>query len=230
MVSIRERVFLVSGADFSQRKLAIGNIKKRILQNSSAQLNTLTLYSEEIEIKSLQENLFQSSFGEAKLIIFKDCFELGSSVREFLFNNLKKILTANYIIFETDKNLYYLEKNKKLLSDKFFGLLLKKAASFRVASSKKKLSLDDFMNSIRRNDLASSLYVLENLFATGAKEKVLGPQIIGILVRKFSYLKNPAEKDRYFEYLWEADRAIKEKGLSARLVIETLLVKLFGPQ
>jgi len=84
------------------------------------------------------------------------------------------------------------------------------------------------MNSVGKNDLSSSLYILEKLLKSDVNEKILGPQIIGVLVKKFSCLRSSPDKDRYFEYLWEPDRAIKEKGLSSRLTIETLLVKLFG--
>lgn len=134
----------------------------------------------------------------------------------------------NSIIFETDKDYYQLQRNKKFISDKFFSLVFKKAALFKIASSKKKVSIEDFFNSVRKNDLASSLFVLESLFTGAAKDKSLGPQIVGFLVGKFSYLGYSAKKDKYFKHLWEADRAIKEKGFDTRLVIETLLVKLFA--
>jgi len=227
MVSIRERIFLICGADFSQRQRALTNLKNRILKNSPLSLNSITFYSKELDSKTLKEKLFVSSFGKNKVVIFKNFFEMKAQTRILLFNNLKKILTTNYIICETDKDHYQLQSNKRLISDKLFALVLKRAALFRVASSKRKVSIQDFMSSIRKSDLTSSLYILESLFEAGAKDKVLGPQVIGILVRNFSYLKNPVEKDRAFKYLWEADRAIKEKGLAPRLVIETLLVRLF---
>ena len=232
MVNIRERVFLISGNNFLQHRLAIENIKKRILKGKTTPFDVHTFYGKETNVRDLGEKLFTVSFKKEKIIVFKNSRDLSAAVRNFLFENLNKILAANYLIFETDEDYYQFQKNKKLTADKLFSIVLKKAALFRVASIKEKSSMEDFIGSIRRNDLAASVYILEKLFKGGSKNKALGPQIIGILVQKFSASggKNPTEKDRYFRYLWEADRAIKEKGLDPRLVIETLLAKVFEPR
>ena len=235
MVNIRERVFLILGNNFLQRRQAIENIKKRILKGKTTPFDVHTFYGKEVNIRDLGEKLFTLSFEKRKIIVFKNSRDLSAAVRNFLFENLNKILTANYLIFEADEDYYHFQKNKKFAADKLFSVVLKKAALFRVVSTKEKNSIEDFMGSIRRNDLAASVYILEKLFKGGSKDKALGPQIIGILVQKFSVQgfvsggKNPAEKDKYFRYLWEADRAIKEKGLDPRLVIETLLAKVFVP-
>ena len=83
------------------------------------------------------------------------------------------------------------------------------------------------MGSVRRNDLVSSLYILEKMIAANGNDRALGPQIIGILVGKFSYVNSVTAKAEALNLLWEADRAIKEKGIDARIAIESLLVKLF---
>jgi|TARA_B100000315_G_scaffold248574_1_gene278606 hypothetical protein len=230
MVSVREKVFLISGNNFIQRQRALEGIKKRILQDKSATFSVLTLYPKEIDSEDLADKLFTTSFTKKKVVIFKNFQDLPSAARKFIFDNLKKILINNYVIFETEKDSYQLQKNKKITVDSLFSFILKNAASFRVASSRQEASMEDFISGIRKNDLSYALYVLESLFKKGTTDRILGPQIIGILVKKFSYLKDPAKKEKYFKYLWQADRAIKEKGLDTRLVIETLLVKLFGPQ
>lgn len=230
MVNIRERAFLISGSNFSQRQQALKSIRKRILQDQAAAFSILTLYSKELTPKDLAQKLFTTSFTNKKIVVFKNFHDLSSAARKFIFDNLQKVLVNNYVIFETEKDNYQLQKNKKFSSDDLFSFILKRAASFRVSSARSSLSIEDFIGSIRKNDLAHSLYVLESLFENTAKDKILGPQIIGILVRKFSYIKDQSKKEEYFKYLWEADRAIKEKGLDVRLAIETLLVKLLGPQ
>jgi len=228
MVNIRERVFLISGTDFLQRQRAIENIKKRILKGKAAFLSVSTFYGKEVNPKDLGEKLFTTSFGKERIAVFKNIQDLPSAVRKFLFENLKKILANNYLIFETDKDYYNFQRDKKFINDKFFVSVLKKAALFRVVSTREKATIEDFMASLRKNDLATSVYIFEKLFAGGLKDKMLGPQIIGILVKKFSFLENPTEKDRCFKYLWEADRAIKEKGMDSRLVIESLLARVLG--
>ena len=228
MVNIRERVFLISGTNFLQRQRVVENIKKRILKGKVSSLNVLTFYGKEVNPKDLGEKLFATSFGEERMVVFKNFQDLPSTARKFLFDNLKRILSNNYLIFETDKDYHQFQKDKRFTSDEFFVSVLKKAALFRVGSTKEKATIEDFIASLRKNDLATSVYILEELFDGGSKDKILGPQIIGILVRKFSFLTNPTERDRYFKYLWEADRAIKEKGLDPRLVTETLLVRILG--
>ena len=229
MVNIREKVFLISGTNFLQRQRVVENIKKRILKVKASHLNVFTFYSKETSPKDLGEKLFTTSFGKEKIAVFKNSQDLSPAITKFLFDNFKRILSNNYLIFETDKDYYQFQKDRRFTNDKFFVSVLKKAALFRVVSTKDKPTMDDFTASLRKNDLATSVYILEKLFAGGAKDKMLGPQIIGILVRKLSFLKNPTEKNRYFKYLWEADRAIKEKGLDSRLVIESLLVRVLGP-
>jgi len=251
MVNIRERVFLISGTNFLQRQRVIENIKKRIAKDNPAFVNTLTFYGKEPDTRSLQKELFTVPFGKSRMVLFKNFQDLVPPVRNFLFVNLDKILAVNYIVLETDREYYQLQKDKTFLSDKFFNLVSQRAASFKV-SSLRKAAIGDFIGSIRKKDLVSSLHILEELFKEGGKEKSLGPQIIGILVGRFSYLadeeksfslreRNPNSfqnthtyskslyhENRCFQYLWEADRALKEKGLNSRLVIEILLVKLFS--
>jgi len=229
MVNIRERVFLISGTNFLQRQHAVENIKKRILKGKASSLNVFTFYGKEVKLEDLGEKLFTTSFGKERIVVFKDSQDLPSAVRKFLFDNLKRILSSNYLIFETDKDYYQFQKDKRFTNDEFFVSVLKRAALFRVVSTKETATIEDFIASLRKNDLATSVYILEKLFAGGSRDKILGPQIIGILVRKLSFLKDPTEKDRYFKYLWESDRAIKEKGLDPRLVIEALLVRVLGP-
>jgi len=230
MVNIRDKAFLISGSNFSQRQQALKSIKKRILKEKSAAFSVLTLYSKELTPKDLGDKLFTASFTDKKIVIFKNFENLPSAARKFIFDNLKKILINNYVIFETAKDNYQLQGNKKFFSDSLFSFVLKRAASFRVSPVKKDLSIEDFIASLRKNDLAQSLYVLESLFENTARIKILAPQVIGILVKKLSYIKDPSKKEDYFKHLWQADRAIKEKGQDARLTVETLLVKLLGPQ
>ena len=227
MVNIRDRFFLVYGSNFLQRQKIIENFKCKILKEKSASINILTFYGKEVKLKDFQEKILTSSFDNIKILIFKDFSEIPQPVRLYLLNNLDKLLISNYIIFESDKESHSLQGNKKIASDKFFSLVFKNSQVYRVSSSKRKLSIEDFMGALRKNDLDSCLYVLENLFEGTAKDKAIAPLIIGILVRKFSYPNiNSFNKEKCFEYLWKADRAIKEKGHDARLTIETLLIKL----
>ncbi|HIE35896.1 MAG TPA: hypothetical protein EYP89_01495 [Candidatus Omnitrophica bacterium] len=226
MVRLGERIFLVVGEDFFQRQRAIESIKKKIPKSSS--LNTITLYCREIDLKVLKENLFTFSFDKEKILIFKETQNLSSRVKDFLFKNIKKIITFNYVIFEIERDYQKLNKDKDFIKDKFFSFLFRKATPFKLSSFFLKASLEDFKLSIRRGDLNSSLFILEKLFKEVPKRKdILGMQILGILINEFGFLKNPYEKEKYFSYLWEADRKIKEKGIDSHLAITQALVKMF---
>ena len=146
-----------------------------------------------------------------------------------MFKNIKKILSANCLIFDTDKEFYQLQRDKKFMSDDLFALVLRGAAIYRVSSLKREFSIQDFISSLRKNDLKASLYVVESLFAAGTKDSILGPQIIGILVQSCSRFSHWRRKE-CLEYLWEADRALKERGIDSRLVVETVLTKIFSKQ
>ena len=224
-MNVRERLFLISGGNFLQRQAALSGIKKRLLKEASSVLSVFTFYAKEVGLKDLNE-ISTVSFGQKKIIIFRNFHQLTSPVRKLLYKNIKKILTANYLIFDSDREYYRLQRDKKLAADPLSALIIKRAAVYRVSSPKPQLTIQDLMSSLRKNDLSASLYIVESLFRSGAKVDILGPQIIGILVRKASYFQEQ-RKNECLEYLWEADRAIKERGIDGRLVVERLLVKIF---
>lgn len=227
-MNVRERLFLILGGDFNQRQLALSGIKKRLLKQESLPIDFFTFYAKEIDLKTFSEKLLTVSFGQRKVVIFRNFHQLTSPVRKLFLKNIKKILETNYMIFDSDKEYYQLQKDKKFLSDELFSFIIKRAAIFRVSAARKEFSIQDFMSSLRKNDYKSCLYVVESLFAAGAKADILGPQIIGILVHRSTGL-NGHQRKKHLQYLWEADRNLKEKGLDPRLVISTLLVKIFTP-
>ncbi|MCF7907940.1 MAG: hypothetical protein K9L86_03590 [Candidatus Omnitrophica bacterium] len=227
-MKVRERLFLISGGNFDQRQRTLSGIKKRLFKEKDSPLDTFTFYGKEVELKGLNDKLLTASFGQRRMIIFRNFHQLASPVRKFIFKNIKRILLANYVVFDSDKEYYQLQRDKRFMSDSLFTLAIKQAAVYKVSPVKKDFSFQDLMSSLRKNDLNSSLYIIESLFRSGSNAHMLGPQIIGVLVHKCSGFSNP-RREICLEYLWEADRALKEKGVDSRLAIETLLVKIFTP-
>jgi hypothetical protein len=230
MVKVDTRLFLVVGADFLQRQRAIENIKRRVFKNHPTSLNTLIFYSKEIDLSQLKKKIFTFSFDKEKIVILKNAEFLSKEITDFFFKNIKKILLGNYLIFEIEKDYYNLRKDKNFLSHNFFRLLLSKAKIFKVPSYSSRVSLEEFKKSIRRRDLDSSLYILEKLFKTQTKEKEIGMQVLGILIKEFSSMQGMLEREKNLSYLWEADRSIKEKRLNYLLVLNRLLVKILGKE
>ena len=227
MVNSREKIFLVAGSAYSQRRLAIKQIKEKILSKKKfSSLNSSILYSKELKPDDIKKLLLNFSFDTYRLVIFKNAFFLPTAVKKYLLQNLDKITSHNYLVFEMERGFSQLQRDKKFSSDGLFSLLTKKATIYKIKSEEGDTSMDDFRQSIRRNNLASSLYAVEKLFNARPKDRGLGPQILGILTYHLSYSRSPFRKKEGLRNIWDADRALKEKGLDARLVIETLLVKL----
>lgn len=225
-MKVRERLFLISGGNFDQRQRTINSIKKRLFKDKGSSLDIFTFYGKEVELKDLGDKLLTTSFGQRRMVIFRNFHQLKAPARKFIFKNINKILLANYVIFDSDKEYYQLQRDKRFMSDSLFTLAIKQAAIYRVSSVKRELTIQDLMSSLRKNDLDSSLYISESLFRFGSNIHILGPQIIGILVRQCSDFSS-RRREACLEYLWEADRALKEKGIDSRLVINCLLVKVF---
>lgn len=228
MVTNSKRVFIVSGTDFFQRKLALDNIKKRLMPQKSGGLNILTFYSREIDIKVFQEKIFTFSFDREKIIVLKNADDLSRETKEFILENYKEIISANFIILEMDRDYWTLQRDKKIANDKFFSFIFKNAVSTNSGTAAKEVSWDDFKRGIRSRDLNSSMYCLERLFEKN-NEREIGPLILGILVREVACLRDFADREKKLSYLWEADRQIKEKGIDTKLAIEVLLTKLLTP-
>ena len=223
MVTVKDKVFYIYGPDFSSRKLTIENIKKKILQESPGSLNVLNFYPKEINIKDLQEKILLSSFDKKKILIFKDIYNLPKEIRDFLFNNFNRIISGNYLIFEAESNP---PANKKVSTDKFFSFILAKAACYKAGLARYKASFEDFKKSLRQANASQAIYVLDKLFEDKVSEserKTLGLQLFGVLVSESSYLKNSALRKKYLNYLWQADREIKERGFDPRFAIEIFL-------
>lgn len=218
---------MVCGASYFGRQRAIENIKKNF-SAKAASLVTSTFYGKEAEVQQVEEILLTASFARSRIVLFKDFTALGAAIRTFLFSHYQKLPSGICLIFETDKDFYQLQKDHSVARDSFFSLIMKQASLIRVSSNERQVTLQDFIMSVKKHDLSASLYALERLCETEAKAKILGPQIMGILISHFAYHKNISSDGKEFVYLWQTDRALKEKGIDSRLALETLLVKLFG--
>jgi len=224
MVTTKEKIFFISGNDFSGRRLIIENIKKKTLKASDSSLNVLNFYPREINIKDLQEKVLLSSFGKEKILIFKDVYNLPKEVKDFLYNNLSRIIASNYIIFEAEGERSL--RDKKISADKFFNFIIANAACYKAGAALQNLSFEDFKKSIRQGNRGEAIYILNRLFeqkSSDNEKKALGLQLFGILVSEVSYLKNDALRVKYLNYLLEADRAMKERGFDPRFAIELFL-------
>ena len=230
MANLKSRIFLICGQDFASRRLIIENIKKTILQKATGSLNTLIFYAKEIDIKDLQEKILLIPFDQKKILIFKDIENIPKAIKDFLLTSITKILSNNYILFETEKN--YFANDRRIAQDKFLSFIFSNSTIFKAGKYIYQTSFNDFINSIRSGDPASSLYVLSRLFeakTSDGEKKALGLQLFGVLVSEVSYLKDKNLREKYFKQLLKTDRMIKEKGMEPRFAIELFLSRSFTP-
>lgn len=222
MGDIKKRLFLVVGSDFFQRQQDIKKIKTKFI---TYRLPWISIYSQDIDKKSLADRLFTFSFSGDKVILFRDATNLSLSVRNFLFDNFSKIISSNYIIIEIAKNYFWWLRDKNVQKDRFFNFVINKSHLFKSSSyGRRDFSVNDFRRAVRDRDFSLAIYTLEKLFQKGIREEELSLQALGILIRELGGWA--ALNSQYLPLLWNGDRLIKEKGVSSRLALEILLVRL----
>ncbi|RKY37358.1 MAG: hypothetical protein DRP72_03230 [Candidatus Omnitrophota bacterium] len=221
------KIFCVIGLDFEHRQRAIENIKKELLREKAAFLNTVVLYCKDLNLQELKSTLYTFPLEKKRVVIFKGAEYLSQGVKLFLLRKLKDLLSLNYLIFEIERDHAQFIYDRKVREDKFFSYLLKRCILRRIISIQEDYSLNKLISLVRRNERAQAFSTLEKMFLQSKKSENLATQILGALTREFSYLTNHYQRSRYFQLLWEADRLIKEKGIPSKLALEILLAKLF---
>jgi hypothetical protein len=220
-MDVKAKVFLFAGDKADRRDSALDDLKKKIFPSGKG-CSIFTYHCYDLNLNTLQEEIFTFSFDREKLSIFKGIEELDKEARNFLKDNLEKIAAVSHLIFESDYDVNGLRAGK----NDFFDLLLREATLINLSSGVHSLTVEDFMLCLRKNDLSGALYTVNRLFD---EEGDLSSLIIGILNGRAAYIENKAEKARVLDLLWHADRGIKEKSADSRLAVETLLIKILTP-
>jgi len=220
-MNVKAKVFLFAGDKADRRESASGDLRKKIFPSGKG-CSIFTYHCAELNLSTLQEEIFTFAFDLDKLTLFKGIENLEQEARDFLKINLEKIAAVSYLVFESDFGVSALRAEK----DDFFDLLLREATLIDFSSGTRALTVDDFIVCLRRNDLAGALYTVNRLFDD---EGDLSSLIIGILNGRAAYIGDKAEKARVLGLLWHADRGIKEKSADSRITVETLLIKILTP-
>ncbi|MBU2103251.1 MAG: hypothetical protein ABH865_08695 [Candidatus Omnitrophota bacterium] len=228
MVTLQERLFLITGPQFSQRQRALEVIKKKVFRDLSA-FNLLTFYADDIELNDFSEKVLTVSFEGARIILIRDALRLSAEVRQFIFENIKKIILSNCIALEVEKEYKRLQEEKKITTDTLFGLFFAQATILKTAPAlDEQVTFETFKTNLFRRDLPGSLYALQALFSQRTRDDRLGLQILGLLISAGAQERDPGKKEKKMIYLWEADRAIKEKGIDSQTVLSVALTKILN--
>ncbi|MFH1772174.1 MAG: hypothetical protein ABH872_05085 [Candidatus Omnitrophota bacterium] len=227
-MKISDRLYLVAGKDLRQRKMAIERIKQKISKETSACYSEYIIFGKDADCLSIKENVFTFSFTRGKILILRDPLKLSKDVKIILKNNLDKVLSVHYLIVESQDDYYYLQNSKKLASDELFGFILRNAQKVKISSSGPPNFMANFKKSIRAAGKEAVFLSLENLFKEVSNASDIAPLILGIMVNEVSAIKDKAKRLSCLEYIWRADRDIKEYGNDARVAVELLLIRLFN--
>ncbi|MCM8774313.1 MAG: hypothetical protein NC820_06230 [Candidatus Omnitrophica bacterium] len=224
MVDVKKRVFLITGADFFYRKRVLDSIKLRVVGDKYSPFNTIVIYSKDVEENKLKETLLNLPLIDNRVFIFKEADKLNKQLKDFLFNNLDKLVSNNYLIFEIEVDYFYLKDY--LTKDNFFGYLLRNAQLIKTGSFEENFSISRFMRMLKINNLEGAFYTIEKIFEDNKNSEVLGMQILGAICREFSYINDPWEKEKFFNVIWETERALKEGRIEPLLALERLIIKI----
>jgi len=221
-----KRIFIVVGLDFASRKLAIDNLKKRLIPQNSC-LSFQSYYGRDIDLNKLRSFFLNLSFDKERIVVFKESSLLSKEVKDFLYKNVKEIIKNNYLIFEFEENYFFLKRNKRFIEDKFFGHILRYASLIKIASFTGDVSIRKLMDTIKSNKLQDALYVLESVFDNAGKNKdFVGMQVLGAITKSFSYMHNAAEKKRCFNLIWDTERILKNRKIESKTALQILITKL----
>ncbi|MCM8787223.1 MAG: hypothetical protein NC935_04125 [Candidatus Omnitrophica bacterium] len=226
MVNLRNKFFFVIIPNFLKRKETVENLTKKILQNSPTSLNVLVLYSKELNLETFKNKTSFISFDSKKILIFKEITQLPPDVKDNFVENLTKLISNNYFIFETEKEYFDFIHDKRFSNDKFFKFLFQHATVIKASKANNISLFTEFKKYLNRADIEGTFYALEKLFSQYPNDDKLSLQILGMLVFKASLIEDITRKEYYLDELFKLDRALKEKNIDAKLAIEKTITKL----
>ncbi len=209
-------VYLFIGTDNLTKDIHIKKLKDQILAKSSEQFNSDSLYSRELNLKTLQEKLLSLPVNNAKrLIIIKNAQDLKDDVKKFLIQYVKNPYPQVELILDIS------EIDKK---DTFIKEILHFTKVFRL---KEAVHADTFTlsRSIEMRKADFSLKILNDLLKEGERpERILG----GL---RYVWERDnavPLEKRKRLKFLLNCDIEIKTGKLKPLFALEKLVIGLCG--
>jgi len=226
---MRKDIFCIIGSDYVHRHRALERIKNEILKdNNISSLDVVTIYPEKVKKREIKEILNLASFGKKRIIVFKNPQNFSASVKNFLYEELKKKIDA-FLVFEIEKD--YNKFSEKIKEDLFLQFILKEGVLYRTYSSATFSQIYKFIYAFRKKNYPQALRILENLFREETNNNLLGARLLGVLIKNYNFFRlfnsSSDQNEELLYLLWETDRLIKEKNISSRLALERLLIKLY---
>jgi DNA polymerase III delta subunit len=225
----KAKVFCVIGEDFSASQAALTAIKNNLLQGANQALNFSVLYSHELTVKKAKDILFSYSFEGDKIVLFREAQNLSKEVKALFTEQWEDILKQNYLIFDIASDHEEFMRSKKNAADPFYKLLFKTSQLQKLRSFGDNFNIFKLIGAIRKHNLNSALYILENLFLEFKNETKVGMQILGMLIKEFSRPQTVrGRRQKYLKLIWDADRMMKVQGADHKLALSVLITRLIS--
>lgn len=227
-ITLKQKLFLIISADSFKRKLAIDKVIAHLVKDKNDYASCVEVfYGNQIDIEEFKQELSNPSLKGIKIIIIKNAQALKKEIKEYIFQNLDKLIEANYFAFEVDIDPQIISQDKKFNQDALFSFLLNKATVGKFSGViKQEFTVEDFSRSVYRGNYAKACYIADVLLQDKTKERQLGPVLLGVLVSQAPYIKDKSKREKYLSWLFATDRLIKERGITSRLSLQALLCRL----
>jgi len=221
---VEKKSFVFVGKDYLSKKVKIDSIRTNLSEKGISSNNTFIFFSSEIDLSQVVLHLDNMGFG-CRLFIFKNAEALDDKIKEKIIGAIN--YGHDYFIFDYDTALE--EFNELLAKDTLLTSITDNSFMYRIGTLKKEYSLfQTFVYNLKRRDLSSCLFIIDQLFKETPKKDqgLLASGILSVV------LKNIDESDlnrlKKIDFVFEADRNLKDSTLKAQIILTNLMVKILG--
>jgi hypothetical protein len=221
MAKDNSSVFVVLGRNPNYKKIRIEKIKDSLLVKHS-NITPVYLFAEDLILLNLRQEIDNLSFNK-RMFIFKSAESLSGEIKSYLSKELKKPDIGDVFIFDFDAGIEDIARFKK---DSFFSFLFRINPPFKMGGRYRDVSLRDLAFALRRNSPEESLEIISLLFDKNPKEKI-SMQILGLIIKVVTdNYSDPRLRKRWINYLFQADRQLKEGLLHPQRALEFLVLRI----
>lgn len=211
-MGLNGNVYALIEEDSNKANILISQIITKIFpQERRNVFNIINIYPD-TDLEYIKATLYNVTFGEKVLVIFRHIDLYKRELRDFIFENLSNIRKHNHILFYIEKDLNSFTQQAS--SDKLLTYILKQV---KRGSTYNRKPLSNLVRYIKSNNTSLALNELDKILRE--TEPRQENRILG-------YLWKSLPEERFFEYFLEADRLIKEKGIDFKLALVLLVIKL----
>lgn len=213
MVKKEDLLYLFIGQDYLSKAAQIIKLKTALLPKESRDFNLDTLYTKELNLKTLQEKLLSLPVkAQRRLLVIRQAHNLKEDARDFLLKYLDSGNKSTVIALDMDKEI----------ADERFMSALKKRAQVLNFQQERPYNTFDLLRQIEAAHSTESLRILNQLLKEGARPEL----VLGGLRSMVRYSDSPAKSKKIMRLLLNCDVAVKTSALNPVFALEKLVISL----